>query len=115
MRKLRVDSRKLKAKSAEPHSQDWLCHERSGMNDWVGGYTPHPMHECQNKGDIKWAICKCMKRKSGDFLGETKSAFPSTALGMNHNGNCWYTPGGFRKSGKQRSYGIRKMKECASD
>ena len=63
--------------------------------DWAGGYTPHPMHECQNKGDIKWAICKCMKRKSDDFLGETKRAFPSTALGMNHNGNCWYTPAVF--------------------
>jgi hypothetical protein len=48
-------------------------------------YTPHPMHECQNKGLVKWAICKhmktkrllfarkkwaickCMKRKSEDF------------------------------------------------
>ncbi len=26
-------------------------------------YTPHPMHECQNKRDRKWAICKRMKRK----------------------------------------------------
>jgi len=34
---------------------------------WAGGgYTPHPMHECQNKGDRKWAICKCMKTKRGD-------------------------------------------------
>jgi len=31
-----------------------------------GGYTPHPMHECQNKGDRKWAICKCLKTKRGD-------------------------------------------------
>ncbi len=31
------------------------------------------------------------------------------------NGNCWYTPGSFRKSGKQKGYRIRKMKECGSD
>jgi len=29
-------------------------------------------------------------------------------------GNCWYTPGSFRKSCKQRTWRIRKMKECAS-
>src|SRR6266404_1000501 len=36
------------------------------------------------QGDVKWAICKCMKRKSGDFLRMTKREF--------QNGNCWYTP-----------------------
>ncbi len=30
------------------------------------------------------------------------------------NGNCWYTPGSFRKSGKQRSHGIRNLEECAT-
>jgi hypothetical protein len=30
---------------------------------------PHPMHECQKKGDRKWAICKSMKRKS-DVISE---------------------------------------------
>ena len=50
-----------------------------------GGYTPHPMYECQKKGFAKrairkrmkikrlfytrkkGAICKCMKRKNDDF------------------------------------------------
>ena len=27
------------------------------------------------------------------------------------NGNCWYTPGSFRKSGKHRAYRIRNLKE----
>jgi len=34
-----------------------------------GGYTPHYMDECQNKGDRKWAICKWLKRKSGIVFG----------------------------------------------
>jgi len=27
------------------------------------------------------------------------------------NGNLWYTPGSFRKSGKQRTYRIRNLEE----
>jgi hypothetical protein len=34
--------------------------EKTGMHP----LHPHPMHECQKKGDRKWAICKFMKRKS---------------------------------------------------
>src|SRR5437879_3855336 len=34
--------------------------------------------------------------------------------GMFHFGKSWYTPGSFRKSGKQRSYGIRNLEECVS-
>ena len=34
-----------------------------------GGYTPHSMHEFENKGDAKWAPRKCMKRKGLIFLG----------------------------------------------
>src|SRR5882672_6304772 len=29
-------------------------------------YTPHPMHECQKKGVVRRAICKCMKRNNED-------------------------------------------------
>src|SRR6266446_7848880 len=31
-----------------------------------------------------------------------------------HNGKSWYTPGSFCKSGKYRTYAIRKIKECAT-
>ncbi len=48
-------------------------------------YTPHPMHECQNKGDRKWAIHKCMKRKNEDRCGVVDGEF--------QNGNCWYAKG----------------------
>src|SRR5712664_2164403 len=30
------------------------------------------------------------------------------------NGKSWYTPGSFRMSGKQRSYRIRNLEECAA-
>ena len=48
--------------------------------------------------------------RSGDWdsLGRDKLA------GMFHFGKSWYTPGSFRKSGKQRSYGIRNLEECVS-
>ena len=36
----------------------------------VGGHTPHYMDECQNKGDRKWAICKCLKRKGVRYFGD---------------------------------------------
>ncbi len=56
-------------------------------------YTPHPMHECQNKEDTKWAIRKrmktkrlffarrrgaihkCLKRKNDDFGGWRGASF----------------------------------------
>jgi hypothetical protein len=31
---------------------------------------PHPMHESQNKGDRKWAICKYMKTKKWGVKGD---------------------------------------------
>jgi hypothetical protein len=52
-----------------------------------GGYTPHYMDECQNKGDRKWAIHKCMKIKGrlefGD-LGADRYVLecPAKASGM---------------------------------
>ena len=30
-------------------------------------------------------------------------------------GKSWYTPGGFRKSGKQRAYRIRNLEECVAN
>ena len=51
----------------------WNVGRFEGLN--VGGapYTPHPMHECQNKRDRKWAICRRMKRKRL-FLARKKGA-----------------------------------------
>jgi hypothetical protein len=34
-----------------------------------GGTPPHSMDEYQKKGDGKWAIRKCMKRKSRKYFG----------------------------------------------
>src|SRR6266403_159383 len=31
------------------------------------------------------------------------------------NGNCWHTPGSFHMSGKQRTYRIRILEECATN
>jgi hypothetical protein len=70
-------------------------------------YTPHPMHEYQNKGLTKLTIRKCMKTKGRrDHAKGCASEF--------HNGKSWYTPGSFYKSGKYRTYAIRKIKECAT-
>ena len=33
------------------------------------GYTPHYMHVCEKRGVAKWAMRKCMKRKSADDGG----------------------------------------------
>ena len=34
-----------------------------------GGYTPHYMHEFENKRVAEWVPGKCMKRKGRFFLG----------------------------------------------
>src|SRR6266852_2110906 len=38
-------------------------------------YTPHYMHEYENKGVAKWVPRKCMKRKGGFFLGCGRGEF----------------------------------------
>jgi hypothetical protein len=40
-----------------------------GGSEDGGGYTPHSINEYQKKGDGKWAIRKCMKRKSRKYFG----------------------------------------------
>ena len=70
--------------------------------------TPTPTAVCmviKRKEDAKVAICKCLKRKG------TKSSDEGSTNEF-QNGNYWYTPGSFRKSGKQRTYGIRNLEEC---
>jgi len=44
------------------------------------------------------------------FGREPECSMPRKA-GTYRFGNCWYTPGSFRKSGKQRSCGIRNLEE----
>src|SRR5712692_12042334 len=53
-----------------------------------------------------------MKRKN---LSAAASG-SSTSIGVSwfQNGNCWYTPGSFRKSGKHRTCGIRNLEECVT-
>src|SRR5437879_4751239 len=50
---------------------------------WGGTYTPHSMHECENKVFAKWARRKCMKRKRGLSLirgrGKTQNGNRSEA------------------------------------
>ena len=61
---------------------------------------------------------KVEKRRAEKDNAETLSAPRSPAsalLKAFQNGNCWYTPGSFRKSGKQRTYRIRNLEECGSD
>jgi len=44
------------------------CSETGAFGMLGGGYTPHPMHECQKKGLAKRAIRKRMKTKSLFFM-----------------------------------------------
>jgi hypothetical protein len=59
------------------------------------------MDEYQKKGDRKWAICKCMKRKHEDSNGD--AGVVSSRMGI-----VGVHPGSYRKSGEQRTYGKRK-------
>jgi hypothetical protein len=52
------------------------------------------MHECQKKGDRKWAIHKCMKRKNGEESGERRAlSFRMRRVGV-HPG-CPYESAAF--------------------
>jgi len=68
-------------------------------------------------------VRKWLKRKQLSFSGAQKSAQEYENKGLNYSGglqvagaefqigNFCRTPGSFRKSGKQKGCGIRKMKE----
>ena len=62
----------------------WTCKRRGG------GYTPHYMHEFENKGVAKWAPRKYMKRKARFLLasrwGETQNGNGTAGRGKKEIG-----------------------------
>ncbi len=53
-------------------------------------------------------------RRVGGRSGDRDSLGRDKLAGMFHFGKSWYTPGSFRKSGTQWTYGIRNLEECVS-
>src|SRR6266850_3588115 len=64
---------------------------------WLGGF--------RHLGLLEWLLPRFYQQVA---RGQRVESFEF------RNGNCWYTPGSFPKSGKQRTYRIQKMKECAT-
>jgi hypothetical protein len=54
------------------------------------------------------------RRQAASFLRGTRGPSGIGARVEFQNGNLWYTPGSFRKSGKYRGYRIRNLEECVS-
>ena len=68
MRPLRKRVQKILIRKRDSSKEDWKV-ARWKVGKLGGGYTPHYIHECQNKGDKKWAIRKRMKTREGRKFG----------------------------------------------